>query len=111
MGNAQSASVNFLSLSYQTQREILESCMHHKLIAWANVLAQLYLDIKDKEFLSNLIENYKNGTNVPSTPVSLIQEMYKRQKTVIAPEDLKPAGVPNFAMTDVQRQLFTAILA
>ena len=84
--------------------------MRHESITWANVLAQLYPNIKDKEFLSNLIENYKNGTNVPSTPSSLIQEMSKRHKPTIVPEDLKPAAVPNLAMTNVQRQLCTAFM-
>ena len=60
--------------------------------------------------LSNLIKNYKNGTNVPSTPASLIQEMSKRHKPTITPEDLKPAAVPNLAMIDVHRQLFTAFM-
>ena len=110
MGNAISASTDFHSLSYQKQREILESCMRHESITWANVLAQLYPDIKDKEFLSNLIESYKNSTNVPLTPASLPQEMFKRHKPTVTPEDQKPAAVPNLAMTDVQRQLFTAFM-
>ena len=85
--------------------------MRHESITWANNLAKLYPDIKDKEYVSNLIENYENSTNVLMTPASLVQEMSKRQKTVITPEDLKPAALPNLAMTDVQWQLFIAILA
>ena len=84
--------------------------MRHESITWATVLHQVYPAIKDKEFLSNLIENHKNGTNLPSTPASLLQEVFKRHKPTVTPEDQKPAAVPNLAMTDVQRQLFAAFM-
>ena len=110
MGNEISVSSDFYSLSYQKQWEILESCMCHESITWANVLHQVYPAIKDKEFLSNLIENHKNGTNVLSAPASLTQEMFKRHKPMVTPEDLKPTVVPNFATTDIQWQLLTAFM-
>ena len=74
--------------------------MCHELITCATVLHQVYPAIKDKEFLSNLIENHKNGTNVPSTPASQPKEMFKRHKPTVMPEILKPAAVQNFATTD-----------
>ena len=111
MGNAQSVSLNFLSLLSPKQRQILELRMRHESISWANVLVKLYPEIKDKEYLSNLIDNYKNSTNVPLTPALLNQEMPKRQKTVVMLANLKTAAVPNLSMTNAHRQLFAAILA
>ena len=84
--------------------------MHHESIIWATVIHQVYPAINDKKFLSNLIKNHKNGTNVPATPASLTQEMFKRHKPTVTPEELKPAVVPNFATTDAQRQLLAAFV-
>ena len=58
-------------------------------ITWATVLLKVCPAIKDKEFLANLIKNHKNGTNVPATPASRPQEMYKRPKITVT-EELKP---------------------
>ena len=71
---------------------------------------KVYPTFKDQEFLANLIESHKNGTAALTTPASQPQETYKRSKIEVTPEELKPAAVLNFAVTNAQRQLLAAFM-
>ena len=47
---------NFNKLSDDEQYQVIAAAMRHEKIKWNIVLAELYPQFKDKEFLSNLIQ-------------------------------------------------------
>ena len=52
---------NFNDLSDDQQHQVIAQAMRNENIQWNIVLAELYPQFKDKEFLSNLIHQYKHG--------------------------------------------------
>ena len=52
---------NFTKLSDNKQYKVIEAAMRHEKIKWNDLLAAIYPQFKDKEFLSNLIQQYKEG--------------------------------------------------
>ena len=112
MGNKRSVFLHFASLPSKKQRDILELCMRHETIPWTNILAKIFPEVKDKEYLSYLINKYKNGTNVQSLSASQYPEMpRKRKSTLISPFDLKVAAVPHISTINARQALFKALVA
>ena len=110
MGNKHSVFIDFASLLSKKQLDILELCMRHETIPWTNVLAKLFPEVKDKEYLSYLINKYKNRTNVQSQSATLNPEIpRKRKSTLISPADLKVAAAPHMGTIDACQVLFEAL--
>ena len=76
------------------------------------VLVKVSPDIKDPQFLIDLIDFHKHGTTAQATPQPLIRDQHKRPKTQtkVTPDDTKPATLPSRVDTDANRVLFTAFL-
>ena len=110
MGNTIRISSDFYCLPSPQQKKILEACMDNKLITWATVARLAAPAMKDQQFLAKLIESYKNGTAVPTTPPPRNQGTSKRPKTSVTPEVMEPPAFPSYINTDDKRQLFTEML-
>ena len=86
--------------------------MLHESLTWATVLAKVYPaiegQVKDREFLANMIEIHKNGTAAPTTPAPQNQGTSKRPK--ITPDKRKPVAFPRFANTPARRVLYPKMM-
>ena len=107
MGNTVLVISDFYCLTSLQQREILEACMLREVIIWATVPTLVSSAIKDQEVFANLIESHKNGTAAPPTTPPQNQEMNKRLKTTVTPDEGKPVAFPGYANTPARQKLYT----
>ena len=86
--------------------------MLHESLTWATVLAKVYPAIEDQvkntEFLANMINIHKNSTAPLTTPAPNNQGESKRPK--ITPDEGKPVGFPSYANTPARQTLFTEMM-
>ena len=88
--------------------------MGQEKIPWTTVLAKLFPEIKNKQYLSYLIQNYKNGTNDQLTlSFQRPAATDKRKSNEIAPPDqVKVAAALYMGTNTTKRALdFNAITA
>ena len=53
--------IDFTKLSEDDQYKVIETAMQHEKLKWNDVLAAIYPQFKDTAFVSNLIQQYKEG--------------------------------------------------
>ena len=74
----------------------------------AKVYPAIEDQVKDPEFLTNMVEIHKNGIAAPTTPAPQNQGESKRPK--IMPDERKPVAFPSYANTPARVVLFTEMV-
>ena len=107
MGNLASVCSDFHALPKLQQQDVVDSCMNNESLTWDKILDKVLPDIKDTQYLINLID-YHTQVNVARTePQRPIGAKNKRPKTdnTVTPEPTNQAASPTGGAAEANRVL------
>ena len=107
MGNMASVVHDFHDLPAPQQQDAIDSCMSNESLTWTTILEKVLPDIKDPQFLINLINYHKHGNAARTEPQRPIWDKNKCPKTdtVVTPEPSKQAALPTPGNAEANRVL------
>ena len=107
MGNMASVCYDFHALPVLQQQDVIDSCMNNESLTWEKILEKVLPEIKDTQFLINLIDYHKQGNVARTEPQRPIGAKNKRPKTdtTVTPEPTNQAASPTGGNAEANRVL------